>query len=110
MLFGRSHAEGLIVCASCGADFVSPIEWEEHDATNWWMLLRCGECGAFREAVVSDEVANRYDRELHRSSQAIVATLERLDRERMTAEVETFATALRLDLLDAGDFGAARER
>ena len=39
----------LIVCATCGSDFVSPIEWADHDETNWWMRLRCGQCGEFRE-------------------------------------------------------------
>lgn len=100
----RGHADGLIVCVTCGSDFVSPMEWAEHDETNWWMRLRCGRCGELREVVVSEEVARRYDRALDRTSEAIVATLARLDRERMTAEVEAFATALRLDLFDAGDF------
>ena len=95
---------------------MSPIEWAEHDETNWWMRLRCGQCGEFREVVVSQEVANRYDRALDRTSEAIVSTLARLDRERMTAEVEAFTTALRLDLFDAatsppdGVPGATRER
>ena len=105
---GRSPDSELIVCLTCGSDFVSPIEWGPHDETNWWMRLRCGECGVLREAVVSQEVADRYDRALDRTSEPIVATLARLDRERMTAEVEAFTTALRLDLFDAGDFAARR--
>jgi DNA-directed RNA polymerase subunit RPC12/RpoP len=104
----RGPANELIVCATCGADFVSPLEWREHDESNWWMRVRCGGCGEFREVVVSQEVANRYDRALDRTSGAIVATLARLDRERMTAEAEAFSTALRLDLFDAGDFAARR--
>jgi hypothetical protein len=113
---GRSPDSDLIVCATCASDFVSPIEWREQGQTDWWMRLRCGQCGELREAVVSQAVADRYDRALDRTSATIHATLARLDRERMTAEVEAFATALRLDLFDAGDFarggfpGAARER
>ena len=57
---------------------------------------------------MSQEVADRYDRALDRTSDAIASTLARLDRERMTAEVEAFTTALRLDLFDAGDFAARR--
>jgi hypothetical protein len=112
----RGSVDGLVVCEMCGSDFVSPMEWAEHDATYWWMRLRCGQCGAFREAIVSQEIADRYDRALDRTSEPIVATLARLERERMSEEVEAFATALRLDLFDAGDFarrgfpGAARER
>ena len=54
-------------------------------------LMRCAPCG-------SD----------FRGCDAIATALRRLDRERMTAEVEAFATALRLDRLDAADFGAPR--
>ena len=73
------------------------------------MRLRCGQCGEMREVVVSQEVADRYDRALDRTSDVIASTLARLDRERMTAEVEAFSTALRLDLFDAGDFAARPE-
>jgi len=104
----RGSADGLIVCERCGSDFVSPMEWAPHDEVYWWMRLRCGQCGAFREAIVSQEIADRYDRALDRTSAVIASTLARLDRERMTAEVEAFTTALRLDLFDAGDFSARR--
>jgi transcription elongation factor Elf1 len=103
----RSPGSELIVCLRCGSDFVSPLQWREQDETNWWMRLRCGQCGEVREAVVSQEVADRYDRALDRTSDTIGATLARLDRQRMTAEVEAFATALRLDLFDAADFAVA---
>lgn len=104
----RSPDSELIVCLTCGSDFVSPIRWGEQDEINWWLRLRCGQCGEMRDAVVSQEVADRYDRALDRTSDTIVATLARLDRQRMTAEVEAFATALRLDLFDAADFAARR--
>ena len=100
----RATAEELMVCAPCGSDFVSPVDWAEHDEATWWIRLRCGQCGEAREVVVPQEIADRFDRALDRASLAIAATLERLDRERMTAEVESFVTALRLDLLDAADF------
>ena len=84
------------------------MDWAERDGATWWIRLRCGECGEAREVVVAQDAADRFDRALDRGLDAIAATLERLDRERMTAEVEAFATALRLDLLDAADFGAPR--
>ena len=100
----RAAADSLTRCATCGSDFVTPVDWAERDGATWWIRLRCGECGEARDVVVAQDAADRFDRELD----AIAATLERLDRERMTAEVEAFATALRLDLLDAADFGASR--
>jgi len=105
----RGSADGLIVCQWCDSDFVSPMEWAEHDETFWWMLLRCGQCGAFREVIVSQEIADRYDRDLARTTASIVTTLAQLERERMNADVEAFTTALRLDLFDASDFATRRE-
>ena len=100
----RATAEELTICTPCRSDFVSPVDWAEHDETSWWIRLRCGHCGEEREVVLPQEAADRYDRALDRTSVAIAATLDRLDRERMTAEVESFVTALALDLLDAADF------
>ena len=112
-LFQRSRRRGagtddLTRCASCGSDFVTPVVWAEHGKASWWIRLRCGECGEAREVVVEQDAADRFDRALDRGCDVIATTLRRLDRERMTAEAEAFATALRLDLLDAADFGAPR--
>ena len=65
----RAGADELIRCARCGSDFVSPVDWAEHDETSWWIRLRCGECGETREVVVSQEIADRYDRALDRRSE-----------------------------------------
>ena len=54
----RARSDELIVCATCCTDFVSPIEWPAHDEANWWMRL----CGEVRDVIVSQEVADRYDR------------------------------------------------
>jgi transcription elongation factor Elf1 len=104
----RADDEELILCAHCGSDFVSPVDSAEQGRTGWWIRLRCGQCGETREVVVSQETADHYDRALDRTSEAIASNLRRIERERMAADVEAFATALRLDLLDAADFGAAR--
>ena len=94
----------LELCPASASDFVSPTDWAENDETTWWIRLRCGECETVREVVVSDATAQRYDLALDRARDAIASALRTLDRERMRAETETFATALRLDLLDAEDF------
>ena len=107
-LWPRRPDDELMRCAHCGSDFVSPVDWTEHDETTWWMRLRCGQCGETREVFVSQQTAERYDRALDRTSEPIASTLSRLEHARMAADVEAFATALRLDLLDAGDFDAAR--
>jgi hypothetical protein len=97
---------GLGECRRCRRHFVNPVQWHERDESRWWMRLRCGECGFVREAVVTDDDAVRFDRELDRGVDEIAALITRLDRARMAAEADAFAIALERDLVDAGDFGA----
>ena len=95
----------------CGRDFVNPVDWEPVGSEYWRILLRCGECETWREVVVTNAVARRYDVELDRRAAVLAASWERLDRERMIAEVEAMTTALRLGLIDAADFvGGAQPR
>ncbi len=68
------------------------------------MLLRCGACGATREATVPDAEAERYDEELDLAERRIRRTADRLSRERLAEQADSFATALRLDLIGAEDF------
>ena len=100
---GRPEAD-LTICQSCGSGYVIPTGWTEREETAWWIRLRCGECGSGREVVVSDAVAQRYDQRLEQGVDEIARTLHREEREQMARDAETFATALELDLLDAGDF------
>jgi hypothetical protein len=68
------------------------------------MLLRCGACGASREEIVSDADAAIYDRELDQAEQRMRREADRLSRERLIEQAESFATALELDLIGAEDF------
>jgi hypothetical protein len=100
----RRKPTDLETCLMCGADFVNPVDWEPVDEDGWWMLLRCGECDTWREVTVSNEVANRFDLELNRRTDILARALDRIDRQRMVAEVETMILALRHGLLDPADF------
>ena len=68
------------------------------------MLLRCGACGESREETVPDAEAERYDRELDRAEHRMRRAAERLSQERLAEQADSFATALRLDLIGAEDF------
>jgi hypothetical protein len=68
------------------------------------MRLRCGQCGGSRDVIVSDDLARRFDADVSRALVAIEGAITALDRERMADQAETFAAALRHDLIDAGDF------
>ena len=94
----------LIDCRSCGSAYVNPVAWRERGDLEWWIRLRCGECGLVREVEVSNEEAERYDADLDRGIAKIASAVARLDRERMIAESDAWAAALERDLIDPGDF------
>jgi hypothetical protein len=96
---------GLHQCPLCHDDSVVPVRAEALDMARWEMRLRCGECGTYRDVVVSDDVAKRYDLDLARGMAEIAAALRREDRDRMAAEAQIFIAALEHDLIDAADFG-----
>ena len=91
---------GLTTCRSCASEHVIATAWTKQDES-WSIHVRCGECGASREVVVSDAAARRYDRGMH----AIARALDRLEREAMAKEAEALATVFDLDLVDADDSG-----
>ena len=99
----------LADCTVCGANYVHPVEWSPNDGGTWWMLLRCGACGASREETVSDSDAELYDRELDRAERGMRRAAERLSQERLAEQTESFVTALELDLIGAEDFARPRD-
>lgn len=92
-------------CPSCEQDFVYPVQWESVTHRSWWMQLRCGACDSWREVTVPNGVAERFDTELDRRADVMHRALDRLDRAEMVTSANTLITALRLDLIDAADFG-----
>ena len=95
---------GLEDCPVCGRDFVQPVSWEPAGETHWWMFLRCGECGMSREVAVSNAEADRFERALHARASVVAAQVRELEQERLSAEIDAFAAALRQDLIDADFF------
>ena len=94
----------LDVCPKCGEDFVYPVTWTESGPANWWLLLRCGACGMWRDLVAGNRAVDAFDRVLDEGMAVIRAAADRLARESLSAQAEAFSTALRLDLLSADDF------
>ena len=91
-------------CHFCHADLVVPVRWDEADDYHWEILLRCPECETYREVVVGNDVAKRYELDLERGMEEIASTLKRLERLGMIALLDTFVAALERDLIDAADF------
>jgi len=97
---------GLQQCLLCHGDFVVPVEVEALDDDRWDLRLRCGQCGTYRDVVVSDDVAKRYDLDLNRGMAEIADALRLQDHERMSAEAQVFIAALEHDLIDGADFAS----
>jgi uncharacterized Zn finger protein len=100
----RARNAPLHVCVGCGEAFVQPVRWSESGPWSWWLLLRCGSCGTWHEAFATNAAVEAYDRFLERAIASIERAAERLNRERLVAQGDAFAEALRLDLIGADDF------
>jgi hypothetical protein len=72
---------GLIECCWCRADHVCAVDWEETDDTHWWIRLRCGSCGVWRDVVATDDEAATLDRALSWQMATIERALARFEQE-----------------------------
>lgn len=98
----RAGDRRLVDCVSCGAEFVTPLAWRERGESEWWMRVRCGECGFVRDVEVSHEEAARFDADLDHGIAQIASADAQLDRQPMIAESDAWAAALERDLIDPG--------
>jgi hypothetical protein len=81
-------APGDAVCHACGAEAVIPVRWQELESNEWWMRLRCGNCGEVCELVLSDAAAEALDQAIDLGVGKIRRSLLRLEREAMEREPE----------------------
>jgi hypothetical protein len=110
-IFSRRHRRNarlrdaeLQHCRECRSDSVHPVEWEPFGETHWWILLRCGACGACGEGLVANAVAQRFDRDLDEAQDEMIRAADRLGLEILSAQADTVAVALERDLIGADDF------
>ena len=101
----RTAPAASCACPDCNSDAVALVGLEEHGPAHWWLQLRCGACGRWREAVLDDEAADRFQHDYETHVMAIEDDVAALDMARMRVEVELLTEALRRDLIDAADFG-----
>jgi hypothetical protein len=69
----------VAACADCGARLMSVVDWYRSDSQRWWLLLRCGGCGGWREASATDGDVKRYSDELEQGRAAVEAAVESFD-------------------------------
>ncbi|MDP9385032.1 MAG: hypothetical protein M3P50_07350 [Actinomycetota bacterium] len=99
-----STDEELHLCPECEAGLVYPLEWEEVNATQWEVDLRCPNCEWFHVGTYEQEVVDRFDDELDRGTAALVRDLKQLTRANMEEEIERFCEALDSDAIWPMDF------
>ena len=83
---------------------VQPLDWALVGRSHWRVMLRCPNCEWTGTGVFTQETVDRYDRELDRGMRKLAATLQRVSRACMEAEIEQFAKALETDLIVPFDF------
>jgi uncharacterized Zn finger protein len=91
-------------CPRCGEEFVYPVTWTESGPADWWLLLRCGACGSWRDVIANNYAVAAFDHVLDEHMRVIRTAAERIARESLAAQAEALGAALRLDLLTADDF------
>jgi hypothetical protein len=91
-------------CPDCNSDAVALVGLDEHGPAHWWLQLRCGACGRWREVVLDDEGCDRFQHDYETHLMAIEDDVAALDMQRMAQDADVFAEALRRDLIDAADF------
>ena len=94
----------LHVCPECDNHLVYPVEWEEHDASSWEVVLRCPSCEWTTTEVYGQDAVDRFDEELDRGTEALVRDLKRLTKANMEDEIERFSRALAADAILPEDF------
>ena len=73
-----SPERDLHECPECERTLVYPVEWEEASPTQWEVLLRCPNCEWSEVDVFDQETVDRFDLELDRGTEALVADLKRM--------------------------------
>jgi hypothetical protein len=61
-------------------------------------------CGESRQVTLPDIEAHRFDRDLAEAERQIAQEADRLSRARFETDVQTFASALELELINVDDF------
>jgi len=57
----RRRAGEPHLCRVCGCDFVYPVDWHEASETHFFVRLRCGACGSWREEMFTDDLIDAGD-------------------------------------------------
>lgn len=95
----------LHICPACGSPLVQPTHWEqEGNRSTWRVWRRCPECEWAGEGVYDEVAIDTYDEQLDLGALELANELRALEHANMSDMAETFAIALRRDLIGPADF------
>lgn len=97
-------AADLHVCPGCRSDLVHPVEWTPVDARHWRVELRCPECERRSLGIYDQATLDRFDAILDAGTDAMVASLRRIQRSNIEAESARLNVALEGGLILPEDF------
>ncbi len=94
----------LHLCPECASQLVYPIDWAPAERSGWSVDLRCPECEWHGSGIFAQDVVDRFDEELDRGTEQLIADLGMLTRANMEEQVERFAAALHAGWVLPEDF------
>lgn len=94
----------LHVCGGCDSHLVQPLDWSEAGVRHWEITLRCPECEWVGTGIFEQDAVERYDLELDRGTETLLADLETVTTANMNAEIRLFTEALQAGLIMPEDF------
>lgn len=95
----------LHICPDCGSGLVQPTCWQQEDGrTQWRVWRRCPECEWACEGVHDVVAIDAFDEQLDLGAHELANELRELEQANMSEMADTFALALRNDLITADDF------
>lgn len=100
----QTHDEQLHHCGTCATDLVYPLDWREAGARHWEVILRCPNCEWVGTGVFPGEAVERFDAELDRGTESVIADLRRLMHANMAEDIERFVAALHAGHVIPEDF------
>jgi hypothetical protein len=95
---------GDFVCTGCASPLIQPLDWERTGEDEWRLLFRCPECfepGAIR---FTDIQAGQFQNLLDEATRTLEDFADLLDRQGFQESCDSFARALRADLICPMDF------
>jgi hypothetical protein len=101
---GIKRSRELHVCPACGGNLVQPLDFVDAGPGRWYVERLCPSCWWSHSGIHDQAQIDRFDDELARGEEAILAALEALTRSSMLEAVDRFAEALAVDAILPMDF------